>query len=227
MKQIPEELLEQLLEGYEKPEDLLGSVPELADLPGAFISGSACRFSRSPPLSPCSGLTKDSSDVGPTLRNRRPLVGGGPRRRRTRLPPSRGEVRVVPRWSAHRHRRSPGLRCWRPCSCCRPGLPCVRGGFRSPRRSDCRRSGPRLLGVTRRAQIPRLRAAPEPFRPLNNLAHAAADQPRDARAGVSLCVGAAAGGGAGRRHDAVRERRVGNLAARNSRSHGRQSCGWT
>ena len=37
MKQIPEELLEQLLEGYEKPEDLLGSEGLLATLQKAVM----------------------------------------------------------------------------------------------------------------------------------------------------------------------------------------------
>lgn len=37
MKQIPEELLEQLLEGYEKPEDLLGSDGLLANLQKAVM----------------------------------------------------------------------------------------------------------------------------------------------------------------------------------------------
>ena len=37
MKQIPEELLEQLLEGYEKPEDLLGSEGLLANLQKAVM----------------------------------------------------------------------------------------------------------------------------------------------------------------------------------------------
>ena len=37
MKQIPEELLEQLLDGYEKPEDLLGSEGLLATLQKAVM----------------------------------------------------------------------------------------------------------------------------------------------------------------------------------------------
>ncbi len=53
MKPIPDELLEQLLEDYEKPEDLLGSEGLLASLPG---TRPPLPSDAAPPTAPASGL---------------------------------------------------------------------------------------------------------------------------------------------------------------------------